>query len=60
MRFKSIPAHLGKPPVEYDDLESLFYSMLVTAGVELPWQDYRTSKEMLEYKLRFTEILVII
>lgn len=58
MRFKSIPAHLGKPPIECDDLESLFYSMLATAGVELPWKDYKTSKEMLEYKLRFAGILV--
>ncbi|XP_037045820.1 casein kinase I-like [Bradysia coprophila] len=50
--FMSIAVHMGESPAEYDDLQSLFYTMLVLADVELPWRNLIDRKEIMESKQR--------
>lgn len=56
--FRSITLHLGETPAEYDDIQSLFYGMLLMADVELPWMKFKTEKEILEYKQRIDDVKV--
>lgn len=56
--FRSIALHLGEPPAEYDDMQSLFYSMLLMADVELPWMKLKAENEILEYKQRIADVKV--
>lgn len=48
--FMSVAVHMGASPTEYDDLQSLFYTMLVLADVELPWGDLTDRQEMMRCK----------
>lgn len=50
--YMSIAVHMGQSPAEYDDMESLFYTMLVLADVELPWIHLILRKHVMEYKQR--------
>lgn len=45
---------MGASPAEYDDMQSLFYTMLVLADVELPWSKLVSKKQILESKLHST------
>lgn len=50
--YMSIAVHMGQSPAEYDDMQSLFYTMLVLADVELPWRHLILRKQIMEYKQR--------
>lgn len=50
--YMSIAVHMGQSPAEYDDMQSLFYTMLVLADVELPWRNLSLRREIMEYKQR--------
>lgn len=58
--YASVGQHLGKPPAEYDDLESLHYALLSIADVQLPWLNLTTRPEIGEKKLRTKQVEVIV